>query len=134
MKLDKEQVSRYKTEIAGLYKEHLSEEPANALIYFAILGENDELQAIAAVRNYMGHWYLRGHVVKPEFRGRGMQRQLIQESLEFLRTKTHEARVSVFPWNTHSIRNIEATGFEFEKLKKLDNGELVKVYKIKLSP
>lgn len=131
MRLEKKILDTHREEIADLYRLELGEDPVNGLIYFGIFGEDGELQAVAAVKNYMGSWYLRGHVVKPEYRGQGMQRLLIRESLDYLRDKTDIARVSVYPWNEYSKRNIEAEGFEFEKRKKLANGETVLVYKLR---
>lgn len=113
--------------IESLYYEFLSEVP-KGVTYFGII-ENSELIAVASLKCYSGHWYLRGCVVKPEYRGRGLQRELIRERLEFLSAKAKAVRVSVFPGNVHSIRNIEAEGFVYERDKKLSDGKIVQVYK-----
>ena len=131
MRLEKEQLANYSAEIADLYQTWLEESPTSGLIYFGAF-DNENLKAVGAVRCYMGHWYLRAFVVKPEYRGQGLQKQLIEECLDFLSDKTDTARISVFPDNVHSIRNIEATGFEFEKKKKLQDGHVVIVYKKQL--
>lgn len=128
MRLDKEQLANYQPEIDQLYKTWLKESPTSGLIYFGDF-DGTNLKAVGAVRCYMGHWYLRAFVVKPEYRGQGLQRQLMNECLDYLSDKTDVARVSVFPKNIYSIRNIESVGFEFEKKKKLEDGHVVIVYK-----
>lgn len=132
MRLEKETLTNYKPEIAELYKTWLEESPTSGLIYFGSLDDQENLKAVGAVRCYMGHWYLRAFVVKPEYRGQGLQKALMNECLDYLSKKTDTARVSVLPENIYSIRNIEAVGFEFEKKKKLDNGQTIIVYKKKL--
>lgn len=132
MRLEKERVAKYSAEIAELYKTWLAESPANGLTYFGAF-DKDNLMAVGAVRCYMGHWYLRAFVVKPKYRGRGLQRKIMRESLKYLADKTDTAWVSVFPNNFHSIRNIEAVGFKFEKRKKLEDGNTVLVYRKSLS-
>ncbi len=136
MRLEGEKLDQYREEITGLCIEELDEDPVRGLIYFGIFEEEEsglELKAVGAVKNYMGSWYLRNQVVKSEYRGRGLQRQLIKEGLEFLADKTDVVRVSVYPENVYSKRNIEAEGFEFEKKKKLKDGKMVLVYKIRLN-
>lgn len=130
--LSKEQVKKYGSEIEDLCKSELGEEaPLNGLTYFGIFS-GDELQAVAGVKCYMGYWYLRACVVKREYRGRGFQQQLIQERLDYLSRRTKEVRVSVFPGNEHSIRNVEAMGFQFDKQKRLKDGKVIHVFKKKL--
>jgi GNAT superfamily N-acetyltransferase len=125
---------KYKQEIFQLYKEYLHENPKGHT-FFGIV-KNDELQAVASVRCYHGHWYLRGCVVKPEFRGQGLQKKLIHERLEYLTNMTDVVKVSVYvdnPKKKYSIDNILAEDFVFEKNNKLDNGRTVHVYKRELS-
>jgi ribosomal protein S18 acetylase RimI-like enzyme len=133
MHLEKEHLARYGQEIGSLYQKELHESPTNGLVYFGIF-DGDILKAVAAIRCYMGSWYLRACVVKPKFRGQGLQRQLIRERLDYLSERTNLVRVSVHPGNIHSIQNIEAEGFEFEKKKKLKDGGLVLVYRKRLTP
>jgi ribosomal protein S18 acetylase RimI-like enzyme len=132
MRLEGEILTRYRSEITNLYHQELGENPVPGLIYFAVF-ENPKtlegLQAVASIKNYMGSWYLRGCVVKPKFRGQGLQKQLILERIEYLLGKTQSVRASVYPDNIHSIRNIESTGFEFERKKRLANHAEVLVYK-----
>lgn len=130
MLLENEQLKTYRQEIADLYQEELGDSILGLILFGIISGET--LQAVASVKNYMGTWYLRGCVVKPEFRGMGLQRKLIQERLDYLALRTKQVRVSVFPDNQFSIRNIETEGFKFEKRKKIENGEYVLVYKKEL--
>jgi ribosomal protein S18 acetylase RimI-like enzyme len=127
MRLASPILEQYIGEIEELYLEHLSEIP-KGVTYFGIF-DGAELLAVASVKCYSGHWYLRGCVVKPSYRGRGLQRQLMLENLEYLAERTDVARVSVFPDNTYSIRNIVAEGFMFEREKKLADGKMVLVYK-----
>ena len=126
MLLLKPLLENYIGEIKELYRTELSEE-IKSVTCFGIL-DGEELRAVASVKCYSGHWYLRSCIVKPEYRGQGFQKQLIRERLEYLATKTDCARVSVYPQNVYSIKNIEAEGFEFEKTKKLKNGKTVNVY------
>lgn len=131
MRLEKEQITKYGPEISKLYRTWLNESPTNGLTYFGVF-DKENLKGVGAVRCYMGNWYLRAFVVKPEYRGEGIQRLLMKECLDYLSNKTDCARVSVFPDNFYSIRNIEAVGFEFERKKKLEDGNTVLVYKKKL--
>lgn len=114
-------------EIHDLYTEYLEVVP-KGVAYFGTVN-NGELQAVSALKCYCGHWYLRSCVVKPELRGQGMQRELIRERLEYLADRTDNVRVAIFPDNEHSIRNVLAEGFEFEKFKKLEEGKVLNVYK-----
>jgi ribosomal protein S18 acetylase RimI-like enzyme len=132
MRLEKEKLTSYGSDIADMYKTWLKESPTSGLTYFGAF-DKDKLMAVGAVRCYMGHWYLRAFVVKPEYRGRGLQRKLMRESLKYLSEKTDIAWVSVFPDNIHSIRNIEAVGFKFERKKKLEDGNTIVIYKKALS-
>jgi ribosomal protein S18 acetylase RimI-like enzyme len=131
MLITKEALGQYRPEIEKLYRQELAESPPTGLIYFGIFS-GETLQAVAAVKNYMGTWYLRGCVVKPEFRGQGFQKALIEERMAYLSDKTDAVRVSVYPHNTHSIANIEATGFRFVKKKKLQDGHEVLIYSFDL--
>jgi len=117
-------------EVLDLYKNILGEDITSST-HFGIL-ENDILKAAGSVKCYSGHWYLRCCVVKPEYRGTGLQKKLIKERLEYLAKKTDVVRVSVYPGNNYSLKNIEDVGFQFEKDKKLKNGKIVQVYKKEL--
>jgi len=117
----------YKDEILGLYRKYLGESPQGNTFFGVIDGNT--LQAAGSLRCYHGHWYLRGCVVKPEFRGRGLQRQLIRERLEYLAGRDAEtAKVSIYPWNKHSIDNVLKEGFSFEKTRTLNNGKVLNAY------
>ncbi len=131
MLLKEQDLAKYRKEISDLYRKELTESPTTGLTYFGIFS-GETLQAVASVKNYMGAWYLRGCVVKPEFRGQGLQRTLIEERLAYLSEKTDAVRVSVYPNNIHSIANIEATGFQFVRKKILQDGHEVLVYKFDL--
>lgn len=127
MLLGKKELVIYGQEITDLYREYLND-TAKGLTHFGIIID-DELLADGALKSYMGSWYLRGCVVKPQFRGRGYQRQLISERLAYLEPITNLVRVSVFPDNIYSIANIEAESFVFDRVKRLDSGEKVLVYR-----
>jgi ribosomal protein S18 acetylase RimI-like enzyme len=127
MLLGKMELEIFGQEVSELYQTHLGE-TAKGLTHFGIIND-DELWADGAIKCYMGSWYLRGCVVKPQYRGRGLQRELIRERLAYLTPITDLVRVSVYPENLPSRRNIEAEGFEFEKNKKLVNGDKVIVYR-----
>jgi ribosomal protein S18 acetylase RimI-like enzyme len=124
------QKDQYKEEIADLYKEHLHETVTGGTFFGHV--EDDVLQAVASVRCLHGHWYLRACVVKPEFRGKGLQRELIRERLDYLAQKTDRASVSVEPHNHFSIDNIVAEGFSFATTRKLPDGRMVSVYRKEL--
>lgn len=90
--------------------------------YFAIV-EKGQLQAYGLVKCDADQYYLRGCFVKPEFRGRGLQRKLIDERVEFIRARgANAARVAVRPENSYSLRNIIASGFEYERQVKFPDG------------
>jgi len=114
-------------EALDLYKRILGQK-IDTCKHFGIL-EDGVLKAAASVKCYYGHWYLRCCVVKPEFRGKGLQRRLIEERLDYLAERTDLVRVSVCPDNVHSIRNIEEEGFQFEKTRRFDTGKIVRVYR-----
>ena len=113
-------------EINRLYARELHHRIVSAT-YFGIL-DDQVLQAVGAVKCYMGHWYLRGCVVKPQYRGQGLQEKLIKERIEYLVQRTDRVRVAVETTNAHSIANVERTGFEFLKTKRFKDGKLVNVY------
>lgn len=131
MQLKGETLQKYRREISALYEKYLHESPTSGLIYFGSISDGQVLKAVGGVRCYPGSWYLRGCIVKPEFRGEGLQQELIRERLTYLSTRANTARVSVSPNNEHSRANIEATGFSFEK-EKIINGKAFLVYKIDL--
>lgn len=123
-------IKQHREEFSALIEQYLHE-PFTSGTYFGIK-EDEELQAIAALKCYMGTWYLRACVVKPEHRGQGMQRKLIGERLDYLRTEKPNVpcvRVTIYPENTHSIDNCVEEGFAFEKKKKLRDGTIANVYK-----
>jgi ribosomal protein S18 acetylase RimI-like enzyme len=117
MLLSKEQTNSHLQEIGELYRTHIDEELVSGLIHFGIFEQTlagEVIKAIASIKNYDGRWFLWGCVVKLEYRGQGLQKQLVNERLEYLRTVTDTARVYVEPWNDHSIKNLESLGFEYE--------------------
>lgn len=125
-------LSQYRDEIFELYKNYLKQDPKGQT-FFAII-KNDVLQAVASYRAYQGgHFYLRGCVVKEEFWGKGFQRKLIRERVTHLSEKTNIIRVSIYPWNTHSIDNVLKEGFRFEKEKELPDGKIANTYCLKLN-
>jgi GNAT superfamily N-acetyltransferase len=65
--------------------------------------------------------------VRERYRGKGLQRKLIEERLKYLKLKTKTVRVGVKPGNMYSLNNIIWSGFRFEKAK-----EGYYVYKIEL--
>lgn len=136
MLLDEREKTQYRAEIHDWCVQELGEEPSTGLIWFGIFEKSQSgpvLAAFAAVKNYMGNWYLRECVVLPDFRGKGYQRKLIKERLEYIAERAKVARVSVYPDNQRSIRNIEEVGFVFERFKKLKDGEVVKIYRRELT-
>lgn len=113
-------------EALTIYKENSHGNP-NTNAFFGVV-EDGILKAIGSVRCYYGHWYLRGAFVKPEYRKQGLQRRLIRERLDYLSPRTNVVRASIFPWNTDSIKNIEAEKFALEKTKKLQKGGMANIY------
>ncbi len=130
MLFTKEIRNKYSKEINNLQQEHLSEIP-KAVTYFGEI-ENSELIAIGAVKCYSGSWHLRSCVVKPEHRGKGLQRKITREMIQYLVPKTNKVKVSIYPENEYSIRNALAEGFVFEKIKKLDDGKFLQIYQKKI--
>ena len=120
MKLEGELRKKYIDEIRELYTTYLGEKFTGGHLFGLI--ENGELQAVASVRCYHGHWYFRGCVVKPEWRGNGFQRILMREGIQFLVGKTDKVRGAIYPWNSYSLQNVIAEKFEFEKTKDLPQG------------
>ncbi|NCN86932.1 GNAT family N-acetyltransferase [archaeon] len=132
MLLDKNQLKDYLEEINQLNKEYLNE-VIDRVNYFAVI-EDSKLLAAASVKCFSGHWYLRSCFVKPEYRGKGLQRKLIQERIEYLKSKTDVVKISVKPTNKYSLDNIKAEGFEFFTEEILKNGILVHKYKKIINP
>ncbi|MFH1589409.1 MAG: GNAT family N-acetyltransferase [archaeon] len=128
--LIKENLPQYKDEIVELYKTFLSEEFTGGTIFGII--EDGVLQAVSSVRCYSGHWYLRGCVVKPEFRGQGLQRKLTQERINYIADKTDVVNACVYPGNNYSVDNLLAENFVFAGNKKLPNGDIVNHFKLEL--
>ena len=127
----KDNLPQYKEEIEALYQNYF-DKSFNRETIFGIV-EDDVLQAVASLKCYHGYWYLMGCVVKPEFRGRGLQRELIRERLDYLSDKTNLVRVGVDPTNKHSLNNILAENFMFERNKKTPNGDTIQVYMLELN-
>lgn len=100
--------------------EHLTKVPER-VAYFAHI-EDEVLQAAGTLKCYSGHWYMRGDVVAPAFRGRGLQRALIEERIAYLGGRT--VRAGIHPENIHSLRNYLDAGFVFEKHKAVPDGTL----------
>jgi len=131
MLLDTAQVKLYRPEIERINKELFGLGPSGAN-HFGII-EGSVLQAFAQLKCICGHWGLRSCYVKPEFRGRGLQRQLIRERLEYAAAHTDVVRVTCRPDNPYSKHNIESEGFVFERMKRLPNGLELLVYKRRLN-
>ncbi len=129
----RKELPHYRAEIARLYELYLDESLPSGGTFFAHI-QNGVLQGVASVRCYPGgHWLFRGCVVKPEFRGRGLQRQLMREGIEYLTSKGVDVvRGCIYSWNTHSIDNTLAMGFRYEKDRKLPNGKMIGVYALRL--
>jgi len=134
MLLSKEQVNRYNPEIGELYCTYLDEELVTGLIHFGIFEQSlsgEVLKAVASIKNYDGQWFLWGCVVKKEFRGQGLQFQLVKERLKYLRSLTDTALVYIEPWNQNSIENLEAAGFKYEGQTLHEDGEtIMSIYKL----
>lgn len=134
MLLSKEQINSHLQEIEDLYLTYIDEELVPGLIHFGISEQTlagEVIKAIASIKNYDGRWFLWGCVVKSEYRGQGLQKQLVNERLEYLRTRTDTARVYVEPWNDHSIKNLESVGFEYDGQTIHEDGEtILSIYKL----
>ena len=114
-------------EILGLYKKYLKEKPKGHTFFVII--KNDVLQGVSSLKGRCGYYYLRGCVVKPEFRGNGLQKKLIKKRINYLRLKNiNEVRVTIYAWNIHSITNVLSKGFKFEKIRLLPNGKTGNTY------
>lgn len=122
MRLDKQLLCKYRKEIHDLYAQYLDKQPVG-VIYF---GEFDQpiLKGFGLLKCYSGNWYMRGCVVKPQYRGQGLQRKLIQQRVSYLQGKAPRLRVGIFPDNKYSIENVLAEGFTFVKQKPVETGVL----------
>jgi len=134
MLLSKEQINRHTPEMADLYRTHLEEELVPGLIHFGVFDQTlagEVIKAIAAIKNYGGQWFLWGCVVKPDYRGQELQKQLVNERLEYLKSRTDNARVYIEPWNSASIANLQAAGFEYQGQTIHEDGEtIMSVYRL----
>lgn len=131
MKLSLEQEQKFRSEIDHLYLTQIEEETIPGLIHFGIFEESlagEVVKAIASVALIDGDWYLWGCVVKPEYRGQGLQGKLIEERLNYLRPLTDQVRVLAEPWNIRSIENLKKAGFSYEKDTVHADGTLLNVF------
>lgn len=127
MLLPKDVVAFHRETIDALCAEHLEYAFGNGSVFGVV--ENDLLIAFGSARCLHGHWYCRSDVVRPEFRGRGLQRQLIRERLAHLEDRASVLRVAIYPHNEHSIRNYLAEGFTYEKHRILPDGKPANIYR-----
>ncbi len=127
-----EKLKEFKEDIWKLHKLGLGYK-VDHMTYFGII-EEEKLVATGALKCYGPIWYMRADVVVPKFRGRGLQRKLIQERMEWLKKvkKEERVRVGIEPWNLHSIKNYEMLGFELKGMRNLKNKNKINLYEIKL--
>ena len=116
----------FASEIEELYSLYLPQKLNKGTLLFGIV-QDDVLKGVAGIKNLYGKWFFRGCVVKPEFRGEGLQKRLIQERLDYLSDKTNEVKAVVCLPNTSSIDNLLASDFVFEK-NRVMNGDLAESY------
>lgn len=77
--------------------------------------DQKEIEGFAVLGKRGKYWYFRNCVVKKEYRGRGIQRQLIQERLDYARNNGGgSVSVGIDPRNTKSLNNILSFGFKFK--------------------
>lgn len=134
MILQKSELNKYIKEIHKLQKKYLPDVAINTSVTYFVILDGKELAAVAAVKCYMGHWHLRSCIVKPKYRGRGLQKKLIKERLQYLSDRTSVAKVSALPHNVYSINNLKSLGFKFEKEKVAPNGDLLYQFRKSLTP
>jgi len=131
MRLENEVLRNHRPEIESLYQEFLGESSKGHTL-FGLFGEDEELRAVASLRNIGGNWRLRGCVVKEKYRGKGYQQALIQERVDFLRSIGVEiVRVCVFPDNEYSINNIVSAGFYLVGATKI-GGQEANLYELNI--
>lgn len=123
MLLQKAEEKYWIKEIKNLHGLYLPGVAINKVKYFVIT-ENGELQAVSTAKNLHDHWRIKTVIVKPEHRGKGLQRKLMQEELDYLKSKTKIVRASVDKNNKYSIDNFLREGFKFEKILEGENREI----------
>ncbi|MCD8485136.1 GNAT family N-acetyltransferase [Candidatus Woesebacteria bacterium] len=126
MILHPELLVQYHREIEEMYFREFKQTPDNTFVYFGIFAQAI-LQAAATLKWHKGHWFLQGCVVKPEYRGQGLQRRLIEERVEYIQGRASNVLVVVHPHNYASRTNIERSGFTFLDKTQVD-GDEVHVY------
>lgn len=126
MLLTKEQIQKYRGQLEDLIKQGTDRSfkilPQHKI--FAILSSERamlldpsqrEIMAFAVLGKRGPYWYFRNCVVKKEYRGRGLQRALIQERIEYIRENGGgSVSVGIDPRNTKSLNNILSFGFKFK--------------------
>jgi GNAT superfamily N-acetyltransferase len=133
MLLTREQKEQYKPEIERLLRQGY--DPNFKLIpqyKVFVIFEDNKMIALAILNNPHGYWYFRNCVVDRKHRGRGLQRVLIQERLDYI-SEHGGGRVSVGidPKNTKSLNNMLSMGFKFAKGgMKYKDSWYQKLYKI----
>jgi len=115
--LTKEEKEFYKPEIYRLLKQGYN--PDFKLIpqyKVFVVFQNNEIIALGILNNPHGYWFFRNCVVDKKYRGNGLQRDLIEARLDYIR---HEGggrvNVGVDPKNTKSLNNMLSMGFKFMK-------------------
>jgi len=83
--------------------------------YFMNLQEGSEIVGSLYVKKYMKSYVIRDVFVKPEFRGKGYGRRLLQEIVDFLRPKGLPIMLYVDPLNRVAISLYESVGFKLTK-------------------
>ena len=95
-----------------------------------IVEEKNELIAFATCNNFYGHWFLRNCVVAKKHRGKGLQKRLIEERINFLESKkANQVKVTVAPENKYSLKNLIQYGFQIEKKVILKGKEYLRLKK-----
>ena len=85
---------------------------------FIVLGDSqtDTVAAYAVLGKPHGHWYFRNCVVDRKHRGKGLQRELIQQRLDYIANNGGgNVSVGIDPKNTKSLNNMLSFGFKFKK-------------------
>jgi ribosomal protein S18 acetylase RimI-like enzyme len=98
----------------------------NGLTCFGIV-KDSVVVAAAGIRCYHGYWFIRAVAVHPDYRGRGYQRMLLRQQIQYLKGKASTVRANVLPANVYSSRNFERVGFEVVGQRKID-GEKFDIY------
>ena len=85
--------------------------------YFMNIKEGSEIVGSLLVKKYQESYIIQDVFVKPEFRGKGYGKQLLEEIIAFLKPKNRSIFLYVDSDNTIAIKLYTSVGFRLVKQK-----------------